>query len=62
MRGAELGAAYEDAFLEWERAGEAALWDVTAGDGTKASHGKPTCQRTCPKVALGPRCVTASGY
>lgn len=36
LRGAELGAAYEDAFLEWERAGEAALWEVTASDGIRA--------------------------
>ena len=33
LRGAELGAAYEDAFGEWEAAGEGASWDVTAADG-----------------------------
>ena len=33
LRGAELGAAYEDAFVEWEEGGEEAAWDVTAGDG-----------------------------
>jgi hypothetical protein len=33
LRGAELGAAYEDAFVEWEDAGEAAAWETTAGDG-----------------------------
>jgi Arc/MetJ-type ribon-helix-helix transcriptional regulator len=33
LRGAQLGAAYEDAFLEWESEGEADVWDVTAGDG-----------------------------
>ena len=33
LRGAELGAAYEDAFVEWEDAGDAAAWDATAGDG-----------------------------
>jgi Arc/MetJ-type ribon-helix-helix transcriptional regulator len=33
LRGAELGAAYEDAFVEWEDAGEATAWDATAGDG-----------------------------
>lgn len=33
LRGAELGAAYEDAFAEWENEGEAAAWDVTAADG-----------------------------
>lgn len=33
LRGAELSAAYEDAFLEWEDTGEATAWDATAGDG-----------------------------
>ena len=33
LRGAELGAAYEDAFSEWGASGEAEVWDVTAGDG-----------------------------
>ncbi len=33
LRGAELGAAYEDAFAEWEDAGESDAWDVTVGDG-----------------------------
>jgi len=33
LRGAELSAAYEDAFAEWEDAGDAADWDVVAGDG-----------------------------
>ena len=33
LRGTQLGAAYEDAFTEWENEGEAAAWDVTAGDG-----------------------------
>lgn len=33
LRGAQLGAAYEDAFAEWENEGEAAVWEVTAGDG-----------------------------
>jgi hypothetical protein len=36
LRGAELGAAYEDAFLGWEPSGEAALWEVTASDGIRA--------------------------
>lgn len=36
LRGAELGPAYEDAFLEWERTGEAAAWEGTAGDGLPA--------------------------
>jgi antitoxin MazE9 len=33
LRGTELGAAYEDAFAEWEATGEAEAWDATAGDG-----------------------------
>ena len=33
LRAAELGAAYEDAFSEWEEAGAAADWDLTAADG-----------------------------
>jgi len=33
LRATELGAAYEDAFVEWEDAGEAIAWDATAGDG-----------------------------
>ena len=33
LRGAELGAAYEDAFGEWERSDDAGAWDLTAGDG-----------------------------
>ena len=33
LRGAELGAAYEDAFVAWEEAGDAAAWEATAGDG-----------------------------
>ena len=36
LRGAELGPAYEDAFLEWDRSGEAAAWEVSAGDGIRA--------------------------
>ncbi len=36
LRAAELGPAYEDAFLDWERSGEAATWEVTAGDGLQA--------------------------
>ena len=36
LRGAELGPAYEDAFLEWERSREAATWNLTVGDGLKA--------------------------
>ena len=33
LRGSELGAAYEDAFAEWEDQGEAAAWEVAAADG-----------------------------
>ena len=33
LRGAELGAAYEDAFADLEKHEEAAAWDVTAADG-----------------------------
>jgi Arc/MetJ-type ribon-helix-helix transcriptional regulator len=33
LRGAELGAAYEEAFAEWEHTGEAPTWDVTVADG-----------------------------
>ena len=33
LRGAELGAAYEDAFADWENQGDAAAWDGTAADG-----------------------------
>jgi Arc/MetJ-type ribon-helix-helix transcriptional regulator len=36
LRGSELGAAYEDAFAEWDEAGEAEAWDATAGDGLAA--------------------------
>ncbi|HZT67182.1 MAG TPA: ribbon-helix-helix domain-containing protein [Acidimicrobiales bacterium] len=33
LRGTELGAAYEDAFAEWEDTGEADAWEVTSSDG-----------------------------
>jgi hypothetical protein len=33
VKGAELGAAYEDAFVEWEDSGEAASWEATVADG-----------------------------
>lgn len=38
LRGAELGAAYEDAFLGWEPSGSTypPLWEVTASDGIRA--------------------------
>jgi Arc/MetJ-type ribon-helix-helix transcriptional regulator len=33
LRATGLGSAYEDAWDEWHRSGEAELWDVTAADG-----------------------------
>ena len=36
LRGAELGPAYEGAFMEWEESGEASAWEQTAGDGISA--------------------------
>jgi Arc/MetJ-type ribon-helix-helix transcriptional regulator len=33
LRGAQLGAAYEEAFAEWEGAGEAEVWETSVGDG-----------------------------
>ena len=33
LRAAELGAAYEEAFAEWEDAGAGADWEWTAADG-----------------------------
>ena len=33
LRAAELGVAYEQAWAEWSTAGDAELWDRTAGDG-----------------------------
>jgi Arc/MetJ-type ribon-helix-helix transcriptional regulator len=33
LRTAELGPAYAEAWAEWEESGEAAVWDVTVGDG-----------------------------
>jgi Arc/MetJ-type ribon-helix-helix transcriptional regulator len=33
LKGAELGAAYEDAFAEWEESGDAADWEATVADG-----------------------------
>jgi len=33
LRGTELSRAYEDAFVEWEDAGDQSVWDVTAADG-----------------------------
>jgi Arc/MetJ-type ribon-helix-helix transcriptional regulator len=36
LRASESGPAYEDAFVEWEDGGDAALWDATAADGLGA--------------------------
>ena len=33
LRSTELGDAYADAWSEWSESGEAAGWDVVAGDG-----------------------------
>lgn len=33
LRASELGAAYEDAWAEWEAADDGALWERTAADG-----------------------------
>jgi len=33
LRASELGAAYEQAFGEWEETGGAADWESTVGDG-----------------------------
>ena len=33
LKASELGAAYEDAWEEWEAAGEADAWEATAPDG-----------------------------
>jgi Arc/MetJ-type ribon-helix-helix transcriptional regulator len=37
LRGAELGAAYEEAFDLWEADGDADLWDTTVGDGLRSN-------------------------
>ena len=36
LRGAELGPAYAEAFMEWEESGNASSWELTAGDGLRA--------------------------
>jgi Arc/MetJ-type ribon-helix-helix transcriptional regulator len=33
LRSAKLGDAYADAWLEWEKSEDAALWDKTTSDG-----------------------------
>jgi Arc/MetJ-type ribon-helix-helix transcriptional regulator len=36
LRSAELTDAYAEAWAEWAETGEAALWEVAAGDGVNA--------------------------
>lgn len=36
LRASELGAAYEDAWGEWEAAGEADAWEATTADGLQS--------------------------
>ena len=36
LRASELGAAYEDAWDEWEAAGEADAWEATTADGLQS--------------------------
>jgi len=33
LRASGLGAAYEDAWAEWEASGDDHVWDATTGDG-----------------------------
>lgn len=33
LRASELGAAYEDAWAEWDESEDGALWDATVADG-----------------------------
>ena len=35
LKASELGPAYEDAWDEWENAGEAADWEATTADGLR---------------------------
>jgi Arc/MetJ-type ribon-helix-helix transcriptional regulator len=36
LRGAQLGTAYAEAFVEWEQTGEAEAWETVVGDGLAA--------------------------
>jgi len=36
LRGADVSASYEDAFLGWENSVDAIDWDVTTGDGLRS--------------------------
>ena len=33
LKASELGAAYEDAWVEWSSDGDADVWETTSGDG-----------------------------
>lgn len=33
LRASELGAAYEDAWAEWDESGDSDLWDAAVSDG-----------------------------
>jgi Arc/MetJ-type ribon-helix-helix transcriptional regulator len=33
LRASELGAAYEDAWADWDRSGDAEAWDAASDDG-----------------------------
>jgi Arc/MetJ-type ribon-helix-helix transcriptional regulator len=37
LRASELGDAYEDAWKEWAKAGEAEAWEATVSDGVEPS-------------------------
>lgn len=36
LKASELGAAYEDAWDEWETSGEADAWEASTGDGLQS--------------------------
>jgi Arc/MetJ-type ribon-helix-helix transcriptional regulator len=40
-REASLGAAYEEAWAEWDASGEPKYWDRTTGDGLEGSTHNP---------------------
>ena len=35
LRASELGAAYEDAWAEWDTSADSSLWDTATGDGQR---------------------------
>ena len=43
LRGAELGAAYEYAFAQWEEEGDAAAWDVPVSYGLSTDASEQRC-------------------